>query len=127
MATNYTDLDLSFDIHPGTHDIFMLRDDVAVRQSIKNILMSNAFDKYFDQNYDMNLNGLLFENLHPGFKVMLKKKVEEIMFNYENRVIVDDVIISQEDDTNSLIVTLMYYIIGTEQQQIITVTVERTR
>jgi phage baseplate assembly protein W len=127
MATTFTDIDISFERHPGTHDIFRLRDDVAVRQSIKNILMSNAFDKPFDPDFDMNLNGLLFENLHPGLKVMLKKKVEEILFRYEHRIIVDDVIITQEDDYNSLVVTVMYFIVGVEQAQTITVTVERTR
>ena len=127
MATQNVDIDLSFDKHPGTNDIFKIKDEAAVRQSLRNILMSKTFDKPFDPAYGLNLNGVMFENMHPGFKVMLKKKVEEMVFRYEDRVSVDDVVIDVNEDQNEVVITLMYYVVGIPDVQTLNISVERTR
>ena len=127
MVAEYIDIDLSLDRHPGTGDVFSIRDDAAVKQSIMNILRSKAFDKPFDPDYGLNLNGMLFEHIHPGYKVMVKKKIEEMLFRYEKRAIIEDVVITVSEDDNETSIVVYYRVIGRETITNINITVERTR
>ena len=57
----WRDLDLSLKIHPIRKDIIPLKDDAAIKNAVKNLLISNFFERPFQPTLGANLRGLLFE------------------------------------------------------------------
>ena len=56
----YTDLNLSLQLHPIRLDIIPLRDDAAVRNAVKNLILTNTYERPFHPELGGNLRGLLF-------------------------------------------------------------------
>ena len=57
----HRDLDLSLKQHPIRKDINVLKDDNAIKNAVKNLLITNAFERPFQPQLGANLRGLLFE------------------------------------------------------------------
>ena len=58
----YRDLDLNFTAHPVTKDIVMRYDDAAVKESIKNLVLTMNYERPFHSEIGTPVNSLLFEN-----------------------------------------------------------------
>jgi hypothetical protein len=59
---NITDLSSDFSVHPLTGDVAVKKNADAIKQSLKNLLFMNKFDKPFDPSLDSGLQEVLFEN-----------------------------------------------------------------
>jgi len=57
----WSDLDLSLKIHPIRKDIIPLKDDAAIKNAVKNLLISNFYERPFQDDLGANLRGLLYE------------------------------------------------------------------
>ena len=91
MATSFTsrqyrDLDLNFNIHPLKKDINKNLDEMAVINSIKNIVSTNFYEKPFQPDYGSNVRRLLFENLDIITASALERGIEQSITNFEPRV-----------------------------------------
>jgi uncharacterized protein len=123
----YTDVDTTFYRHPGNHDVLKRYDVDAVKTALRNIFLTEKFEKPFDPDFGLGMLGLLFENYHVAYNIVLKKKAMEQITRYEPRAIIDDIQIQETPDTNSLSVNLFFYVIGNPTKQELNVTVERVR
>ena len=57
----WADLDLSLKKHPIQKDIIPLKDDKAIRNAVKNLVLTNFYERPFQHSKGANLQGLLFE------------------------------------------------------------------
>ena len=108
---NYIDIDLSFQKHPGTKDIRKKYDHEAVKQSLKNLLLSSKWDKPFDPDYGAGLKDWLFEQNHISDSILaavVERKILEVITQYEPRVIVNQLIVSSPPDSHNLEITLVF-------------------
>lgn len=87
----YSDVDLTFGIHPLNNDITMLYDETAVIRSMKHIILSNYGDFKFHPERDVGIRDLLFENLNVITESMLQKRIEIILSQNVSRVKVNSV------------------------------------
>jgi len=104
----YKDLDLTFDVNPLTGDISTKTGIDAIRQSLRNILLYNIFEKPYFTELDIGLRSLLFENKKNGFVNYLKKRIIILTKTLEPRVTVNDVIVKSGTDSNAVVVTVYY-------------------
>lgn len=107
--------DLEFLAHPSNGDLVEIRDELAIKQSIENLIMMNRFDKPFQPEIFTGIRDLLFEPFNDGtnyVKNQLERRITEIIKRYEPRVILDKVVVQEEVDTNSLVIDVFYTIIG---------------
>jgi phage baseplate assembly protein W len=70
----YSDLDLTFNRQPGKGDLALRYDEQAVISSVRNLLLTNFYERPFQPEIGSNINGLLFENISPITAVLLKQK-----------------------------------------------------
>jgi len=108
---NFIDIDLSFLKHPGTKDIRKKYDHEAVKQSIRNILLSNPWDKPFDPGFGLGLNMWLFEQNSISDDILsnvLRRKILEMITQYEPRAIIQEIIVSLPPDSNTLYMTIQF-------------------
>jgi phage baseplate assembly protein W len=106
----YSDLDLTFKPHPITGDLMVVKDSVAVIRSIKNLLMTNHYEKPFKAMYGSNIRKLLFEPLSPFVSATLMKEITNTIKNYEPRATIKELTVIPDYDNNAYSVNIQCYI-----------------
>ena len=108
----YSDLDLNFTIHPIKKDINKHVEEMAVINALKNLILTNHYERPFQPDLGSNVRRLLFENLDVVTAAALEQEIFQTIKNYEPRVELIDVIVSPNYDQNEFNVTIQYRIIG---------------
>ena len=122
----YSDLDLTFSRAPN-NDVYKKTDAAAVKQAVKNILLTNFLEKPFNSDFGGNLNGFLF-NLDTEFDAeAIEDNVTEAIRNNETRVRVLDVTATVNSSRNDVRVTVIFQIINTLQNVTLEVSLARLR
>lgn len=130
MATNtrvFTDIDLNFRPHPLTGDIVKRTNDSAIKASVRNLVLTNNYERPFHSDIGAPLRRLLFELPSPLTKSMIERAITDLLNTYEPRVVLTQVQITYSHDTYEVYVRIEYKIVNTSTQQTVEVTLERTR
>ena len=130
LSTNtrkWADLDLDFVAHPVTKDIVLKRDVEAVKRSIRNLILTNRYERPFQPNIDGGVTRLLFELSTPHTKHNIESAIRNCISNYEPRAEVIDVFVSGDLDKNGFNVTIEFRVINTPNPVTIELFLERLR
>jgi phage baseplate assembly protein W len=132
MATSFTsrqyrDLDLNFNIHPLKKDINKNLDEMAVINSIKNIVSTNFYEKPFQPDYGSNVRRLLFENLDIITASALERGIEQSITNFEPRVDLLSVRVFPDVENNGFKVEMQFSILNRSDPVTINFLLERLR
>lgn len=112
---NYRDFDLRMLIHPNTQDIIPLKDLDAVRQSVRNIVLTSFGEKLFKPEFGGNVAKFLFENVSPFTALVIQSTIEDIIRKYEKRVDEVEVIVNDNIDSNAYDVSINFRVINTTE------------
>ena len=123
----YSDLNLSFTKNPATKDVAKLFDVQAIKRSVKNIILTNKYEKPFNSDFGRNLRGFLFENITEPLLVVIKDRVSMAIEKYEPRVSVEDVVVQSDDGSNGISIMVSFKINGVEQPVSVSTFLERIR
>lgn len=104
----YKDLDLTFDVNPLSGDLTKKFGVDAIKQSMKNIILYNIFEKPYSSEFDVGLKNLLFENRGSGFRNFLEKRVRILLEAYEPRVTIQRVLVKSGQNDNSVSISVYY-------------------
>ena len=117
IVREFKDLDLNFNIHPVRKDINKHVGNMAVINSIKNLVSLNEGEKFFNPDIGGNIRRLLFENIDELVADRIKKEIEYIIANYEPRVMqpVDNITVNPNYDLNSFTVIIEFRIVNALQ------------
>ena len=123
----YSDLNLSFTKNPATKDVAKLKDVEAVKRSVRNLVLTNRFERPFHPEIGSGIRGLLFEPMTPLTSLALQRKVEEVLLNFEPRISLVQVLSNANVDRNSYDLKIMFYVIGSEEPVEVETFLERLR
>ena len=123
----YSDLDLDFIAHPTTGDIVIKKGEDAIKRSVRNLILTNFYDRPFRSFIGSNALKLLFENANAITATLLKDAIREVIENYEPRVKLTDIDLNFDYDNNGYNVTMRYIVLNREQPVIINLFLERIR
>ena len=126
-SRSFRDLDLNFQIHPVRKDINIFKNEYAVINSIKNLVLTNFYERLFQPQIGSNVRRLLFENVDRIVAAQLERSIEESILNYEPRVQISKVIATPSPDENKYDVYLEFYIINNPNPITINFFLERVR
>jgi phage baseplate assembly protein W len=119
-------LDLLFKSHPITGDVTTRSDVEAVKRSVKNIVLTNHYERPFKPGFGGSLRDLLFE-LNTDRKIRkVQERIADTIKNFEPRVDAVSTIISN-NDSNEINVQIFYTIKNTRRQQDVEFTITRAR
>ena len=128
QSRRFKDISLSFKRHPVTNDIVALRNEDAIKRSVRNLVETVNEERFFNSLIGSHVRESLFELPDNGLKATLKTQIENSILNFEPRVNLTDVIVDHPNDTNDLQVIVSYDIIGQESSpQEITFILQPTR
>ena len=114
QSRRFKDISLSFKRHPVTNDILALRNEDAIKRSVRNLVETVNEERFFNPLIGSRVRESLFEVPDNTIRATLKSQIENSILNFEPRVNLTDVIINHPNDTNDLEVTVAYDIIGQE-------------
>ena len=106
----YADLNLSFTKNPATKDVAKLKDVEAVKRSVRNLVLTNRFERPFHPEIGANVRALLFENMTPVTEQLLTERIADTLRVYEPRAVLNDVVVSGSLDTNTYTATIKFYV-----------------
>lgn len=122
----YKDIDLTFE-KKGDGDIFKKTDAAAVRQAVKNLLLTNFGEKPFNPRYGGNLNAFLFELDTDFDEIEIEDNVAQAMAAFEPRAILRHVKAEILPSENSINVKVIFQIINVAEAQELNINLARLR
>ena len=123
---SYSDLDILFTAHPVTKDVTTKKDADAVKRSVRNILLTNNYERPFKPNFGANLRGQLFELQGIGTRRRIAGDIKEALYALEPRIRNVQVTIG-ENNRNNVDVLVRYNIINGLGRDSVDFTVTRVR
>ena len=124
----YSDLGLFFDdVHPNTKDLPKKKDLEAVKQSVRNLILTNFTERPFQPEIGSNITRYLFEPADSFTAVSIKEDVMRVLKEYEPRVNGVTVLVSDNIERNALDITIQYNVIFSPQRQEVQFFLERIR
>lgn len=126
-SRQYKDLDLNFLIHPVRKDINKHKDEMAVINSIKNLMMTNHYERPFQPDLGSNVRRLLFENLDKITAISMEREIRQVVENYEPRAQIKALDILPDVDNNGFSVRMEFYIMNMTDPVTINFFLERVR
>ena len=111
-TTSYTDIDLTF-TNKSNGDIFKKTDAAAVKQSVKNLLMTNRGEKPFKYSFGGNLNSYLFALSEDIDNIDIQDAIRMAINNNEPRAAVQGVQVLLKEDYNSMHVLVQFQVVNT--------------
>ena len=123
----YRDLDLNFLKHPVTLDVSTKTDGESIKRSLRNLVLTNIYEKPFHPEIGSSVRDLLFEPATPLTAVRLKKAITEVIENFEPRANLLDVSIWDDIDNNAFNVTVQFRVQNVDITEQMTLELERLR
>ena len=127
VRTFYKDLDLDFTRNVVTNDVVKIEDVNAVKRSVKNLVQTNHYERPFHPELGCGIRELLFENFTPLTGIFIKRKVEEVITNYEPRARLSQVAVNEQPDRNGIQVTVYFYVMNIPEPVSVTTLLQRIR
>ena len=124
----FKDFNFSFARHPVTGDIAKLTDVSAVKASVKNLVLTNFYERPFHPEIGSNVRAALFEPMTPMVAARLGRNIEDVVNNFEPRAELISVIVQANIDRNAYEATIKFNVVNTEtEEQTLNLFLERLR
>ena len=108
----FKDINLSFKRHPVTNDLITIKNEDAIKKSVKNIIFTILGEKPYSPLFGTSVNNSLFELANPLDHVRISDEIQSTLLNYEPRINNIQVTVSNYPDSNELNATIQYDITG---------------
>ncbi len=124
----WKDLDLFFSRKLGSADVNTLTDVTAVKRSVRNLILTNHYEKPFHPEIGSGVRETLFELMTPMTSFILTKKIENVIETYEPRVTLVGVRALPNLDRNEYEVSIEFYVVNAPAELVsLTIFLERLR
>ena len=125
--TIYQDFKKNLEKSPVSNDLTVFKDEDAVKESIKNLILTNRGERLMQPNLGGDIQAMLFENITPAVITLIEDRIRDTIEISEPRAELVDVIVSSNIDDNQVNVRIVFYIKNVEQPIELDVFLERTR
>ena len=127
VSTGFSDLDLNFTIHPIKKDINRQKNEAAVVNSIKNLILTNHYEKPFQPDIGSNVRRILFENMDTITATTLQNEIAQTIRNYEPRVNISKLEVAPDFENNGFKVYMEFFVVNVTNPITINFFLERIR
>lgn len=110
IPTTFSDLDLNFVPHPVSGDLIPLKNDVAVKRAVRNLIFTDIYERPFQPRLGSGLRQLLFEPINPLTKKGIEDAVRSVLTQFEKRVRILEIVANVKPDENGYDVSITFSI-----------------
>jgi phage baseplate assembly protein W len=126
-SRSFKDLDLNFNPHPIRKDVNKHINEYAIINSIKNLVLTNHYERPFQPELGSNIRRLLFEQTDSVIAAQIEREISEVIGNFEPRAQVSKVVAIASPDENRYDIRLEFFIINNSNPITINFFLERIR
>ena len=108
----FKDINLSFKRHPVTNDLVVIKNEDAIKKSVKNIIFTILGEKPYVPLFGTSINNSLFELANPLDHIRISDEIQSTLLNFEPRISNIQVTVSNYPDSHELNATIQYDITG---------------
>ena len=114
VSRAFKDISLSFSPHPVTKDLPILKNEDAIKRSVRNVVETIPTEKFFNPDFGSDVYKSLFDFVDFGTANIIQDQIETSINNFEPRVNNVRVEVDPRPDENEFEVTVIYDIVGQE-------------
>jgi phage baseplate assembly protein W len=114
ISRSFKDISLSFEPHPITNDLPVLKNESAIRRSVRNLVETLPTERFFNSLLGSDVRRSLFEFVDFGTASIIRDQIEIVINNFEERVANLIVEVNPYPDQNAFDVTIVFDIVGQE-------------
>lgn len=126
MAT-FSDFNTSFAVHPDKKDLSLKTDIDSVKQSIRNLVLTDKGERLMQPDIGCKVRNLLFENFTAQSVLAIKTTIVDTIQKYEPRAVIENVNVSGDPDNNAIFVSILFSIINNDTVEQLDLQLERVR
>ena len=108
----FKDINLSFKRHPVTNDLVVIKNEDAIKKSVRNIIFTILGEKPYVPLFGTSINNSLFELSNPLDHIRISDEISSTLLNYEPRINNIQVNVSNYPDSNEMNATIQYDSVG---------------
>jgi phage baseplate assembly protein W len=123
----FSDFHKNLTQNPISEDLAVKRDEEAVKESIKNLILTDRGERLMQPLLGSSVRAMLFENNTPSTIKIIQEMIKDTITSYEPRASLLDVVVQSSLDDNVVQVAIYFYINNVEQPITLNVFLERTR
>ena len=112
ISRSFSDLWITFQRNPFSSDLQVVKDEIAIKQSLLTLVKTNIYERPFNPLIGSRLQSLLFENFEEGLSSTIEDELKILIANYEPRISVISIDSSDDVDNNALNITINFIVIG---------------
>ena len=113
--TEYRDMDIKFGRNPSTNDLIIKTGDVAVKQSIKNLIKTDYYERRMRPGIGSGIKKILFEPADIITEIRVKDLITECITNHEKRAKIENITVKSTRDGSGYDVVIVFTVIGKNQ------------
>ena len=114
VSRSFKDISLSFDPHPVTKDLPVLKNENAIRRSVRNLVQTIPGERFFNSILGSSVYESLFDLYDFGTSTLIEQEIITTLENFEPRVANVQVQVDPRPDQNNFDVTIFFDIVGQE-------------
>ena len=112
ISRAFKDISLSFNKHPVTNDVAVLKNEDAIKKSVVNLCRTRLNERFFNELLGTSIENSLFETNLDDIASFLEREITVLLKNYEPRITLRHVIIDSLVDSYELQIRIEYEITG---------------
>ena len=112
ISRSFKDISLSFEPHPVTKDLPVLKNERAIIRSVRNIVQTIPTEKFFDSVFGSDVYRSLFDFVDFGTASIIQEQIKTALNNFEKRINNIKVEVEPRPDDNNFEITVIFDIIG---------------
>ena len=112
VSRSFKDVSFTFSKNPITRDVVTLKNEEAIKQAVKNLVLTQINERPFNPLLGTNTTSYLFELSTEVGEQKLIDEIERVIIDNEPRVALENIYVAVSDDENKFEVEIEYLIIG---------------
>ena len=112
ISRSFKDISLSFEPHPVTKDLPVLKNERAIIRSVRNIVETIPTEKFFNSVFGSDVYRSLFDFVDFGTASIIQEQIKTALNNFEKRINNVKVEVEPRPDDNDFEITVIFDIIG---------------
>jgi phage baseplate assembly protein W len=112
VSKGFKDISASFQVNPLSYDLIAIKNETAIARSVRNLVLTNQGERFFNPILGSKVSRLLFENVDEITAAAIQEEITTTINNFEPRVNLLSVDVSPDYDNGEFNVTVRYEIVG---------------
>ena len=112
ISRAFKDINLSFTPHPVTKDLTILKNENAIKKSVRNLVQTIPTERFFNSAIGSEVRDSLFDFVDFGTASVIQNQIQITLENFEPRIDDVSVEVTPKPETNEFEVTVFFTIVG---------------